>query len=158
MNPELLKEISIRQLHPSETIPYTLLQDADPSLEVISHYIQASEIYLAFLRHEVIGVFVLYPVDAQTLEIKNIAVEESLQGNGIGTLLLDRATHIASTKKFKTLVIGTSNASIGQLYLYQKNGFEMTGIKTDFFLDHYPEAIFENGIQCKHMIMLAKQL
>ena len=36
---------------------------------------------------------------------------------------------------------------------YQKLGFNMTEIRRDYFTQNYPEPIWENGIQCKHMIM-----
>ena len=124
MNNEILKEILIRQLD-KEPIPYELLLDADPSMEAIEKYLPFSEIHVATLKGKVIGTIVLYPLNANELEIKNIAVEESLQGNGIGELMLKYATEIAIVKRAKSLVIGTANSSVAQLYLYQKNGFEI---------------------------------
>jgi len=157
MNKDILKEILTGQLD-KEPIPYELLLDADPSMEAIERYLPFSEIHVATLKGKVIGTIVLYRLNANELEIKNIAVEESLQGNGIGGLMLKYATEIAIAKRAKILVIGTANSSVAQLYLYQRNGFEITGIKQNFFLDNYPEPIFENDIQCKHLIMLSKQL
>ncbi len=142
----------------SEEIPYALLLDADPSIEVISTYLGLSEIYLALLENKIIGTFVLYPVDRDTLEIKNIAVDESLQNRGIGKLLLENATRIASDRGARKIIIGTSNASVGPLFLYQKAGFDMDVIKKNFIIENYPEPLFDNGIQCKHMIMLTKYL
>jgi len=142
MNNEILKEILIRQLD-KEPIPYELLLDADPSMEAIEKYLPFSEIHVGTLKSKVIGTIVLYPLNANELEIKNIAVEESLQGNGIGGLMLKYATEIAIVKRAKSLVIGTANSSVAQLYLYQKNGFETTGIKQNFFLDNYPLPVFE---------------
>lgn len=158
MDTELLKNISIRKLEKDEEIPYDLLLDADPSIDAISQYLEFSEIYVALLNDKIIATFVLYSPGTDTLEIKNIAVSETFQNKGIGGLLLNNATQIAFNKGAKAIVIGTSNSSIAQLYLYQKNGFEMTAIKHNFFLDNYPDPVFENGIQCKHMIMLTKQL
>lgn len=54
--------------------------------------------------------------------------------------------------------IGTGNSSIAPLILCQKCGFRITGIDRDFFIRHYSEEIFENGIQCKDMIRLSKDL
>ena len=78
------------------------------------------------------------------------------QGQGIGKLLLRDAT--VKAKGFKKIIIGTGDAAIKQLYLYQKEGFEIFDIKKRFFLDNYPGPIYENGIQLKHMIMLKKEL
>ncbi|MNE59655.1 putative N-acetyltransferase YvbK [compost metagenome] len=106
----------------------------------------------------IIGVYALLPLDNGVAEIKNIAVHNDCQGKGIGKLLLNNAIQVASEKQFETLIIGTANSSVGQLYLYQKCGFEIASIKKNFFLENYPDPIFENGIQCKHMIIPAKNL
>jgi aminoglycoside 6'-N-acetyltransferase I len=72
--------------------------------------------------------------------------------------LLWDATSRAKEQGYSTILIGTANAAIKQLYLYQKEGFEMSSIKKNFFVDNYPAPILENGILCKHMIMLEKEL
>ena len=158
MNAETLNEITVRKILDSEDIPYDLLLDADPSMEVISTYLGLSEIYVALLKNKIIGTFVLYPVDRETLEIKNIAVEESLQRRGIGKLLLTNATEIARARGFKKLNIATSNASFEALSLYQKAGFDIDFIKKNFIIENYPEPLFDNGIRCRHMIVLTKYL
>lgn len=45
-----------------------------------------------------------------------------------------------------------------KLALYQKCGFRMTGIDKDFFVRHYEEAIFENGIQVVDMVRLSQDI
>lgn len=57
-----------------------------------------------------------------------------------------------------TLVVGTGNSSFDQLALYQKCGFRMKGIIEDYFIEHYEEPIFENGIQCRDMIRLSLKI
>lgn len=151
-------ELNIRLIGNDEAIPYDLLLLADPSEEALMAYLPYSSIYLAYLQNELVAQYVLYPIDAQELEIKNIAVDEAYQGKGLGKLLLKDATQRAIDAGYETLSIGTSNASIGQLYLYQQQGFELSGIKMNFFINNYTEPILENGIQCKHMIMLTKVL
>jgi len=153
-----LSDVLISQLGKDEEIPYSLLLDADPSIELIEKYLKVSEIYIAKLKNQIVGVYVLCPVNSEQAEIKNIAVEEKFQGNGIGKILLDDAFKLAKSKGYKELIIGTANSSVGQLYLYQKSGFEISDIKMNFFIDNYPAPFYENGIQVKHMIILSKQL
>jgi aminoglycoside 6'-N-acetyltransferase I len=148
----------IRQLEKQEAIPYELLLLADEAKEMIDRYALDGEIYVLEENDQIIAVYVLKMLDAKRLEIKNIAVRQNHQGQGIGKYLLKDATRRAKAKGFQILLIGTANGAIKQLYLYQKAGFEITAIKKNFFIDHYPEPIFENGIQCKHMIMLEKKL
>lgn len=154
MNSEERENIEIRKLDKGAEIPHHLLLLADPSENAINRYLNSSEIYVAELKNKIIGVYVLYPVNQTTVEIKNIAVEESYHGNGVGKLMLAHAAQISKNKNFSTIIIGTGNSSIGQLYLYQRQGFEIFDIKKNFFVENYPDPIFEDGIQCKHMIML----
>lgn len=148
----------IRLLEKDKPIPYDLLLLADETIESIDKYIHQSDIYVLEQDKAMIAVFALQTIDSNTAEIKNIAVDTAFQGQGIGQRLLKDAINLAKEKGFKRLIIGTGDAGIQQLYLYQKVGFEIYEIKHRFFLDNFPEPIFENGIQLKHMIMLKKDL
>jgi ribosomal protein S18 acetylase RimI-like enzyme len=154
----MIAEIVIRELMDKGAIPYDLLLKADPSKDNIDRYIIDSVIYTAEFKQQTVGCCVLCNVDHETIEIKNIVVDERFQGRGIGTLLLDDAIQKAKSKGFKKIIIGTGNSSIGQLYLYQKVGFRISGIKVDFFRENYSEPIFENGIECRDMIVLEIEL
>jgi len=151
-------EIEIRSLSKNEEVPYTLLLDADPSKEMVDAYLPKSDIFIAIIDKEVIGVYVLYAVDSICIEIKNIAVAEDFQGKGVGKRMLDDAFEKARQRGYKEIVIGTSTTSIGPLYLYQKAGFEVSHLLKNFFTDHYAQPLYENGIRCKHMIVLKKEL
>jgi aminoglycoside 6'-N-acetyltransferase I len=153
-----LNDIVVRKLLENDDIPFNLLLDADPSMEVILTYLDNSEIYIALLENEIIGIFVLCTTDEVTLEIKNIAVVERLQRKGIGKLLLKTAAQISLSKGAKRLDIATSNASFEALSLYQKAGFDIDSLKKNFILENYPTPLFDNGIQCRHMIVLTKYL
>ncbi|PWJ41079.1 GNAT family N-acetyltransferase [Sediminitomix flava] len=152
------QNLHIELLEDLSEAPFELLELADPSREQIMSYLKTGHCYVAILASEVVGVLVLTKIDQTSTEIKNIAVSESAQGKGFGKVLLRYATNICQTKGDHKLIIGTGNSSIGQLALYQKEGFEIKNIKKNFFLDNYDEPIFENGIQCKHMIVLEKDL
>ena len=152
------KHQTIRQLRKDEKIPYDLLLLADESLEAIDKYIFGSDIYVLEQGNRIIAIYVLQSISKNEIEIKNIAVVTDCQGQGIGKLLLRDAACKAKENGFKTIIIGTGDAAIKQLYLYQKEGFEVFDIKKRFFVDNYPEPIYENGIQLKHMIMLKKEL
>ncbi|MBO9728750.1 MAG: GNAT family N-acetyltransferase [Chitinophaga sp.] len=154
----LQEDTVIRKLSPGERIPYDLLLLADPSVIAINSYLSLSELYVMEQGQQIIGSYVLYTNDPEEVEIKNIAVNPAWQGKGFGKILLQDATQRARANGFRRLVIGTGNSSIAQLYLYQRQGFEITAVKKDHFMMHYQEPIYENGIQCKHLIMLEKRL
>lgn len=152
------KKIQILPLEKGAEIPFGLLELADPSREQIESYVYDGYCYIAVKEGERIGVMVLKEVAPQVLEIKNIAINPAMQGKGYGRQLLKKATELALISKNVKVIIATGNSSIGQLALYQKEGFEITQIDKNFFTKNYPEPIWENGILCKHKIILEKAL
>ncbi|MEI7026231.1 GNAT family N-acetyltransferase [Paenibacillus sp. y28] len=149
--------MNIREIKPQEA-PMALLLLADPEEHVIASYLPRSRCFV--LEHEgrVAGVYVLLPTRPYTSEIVNIAVAEHLQGNGFGKAMLAHAIQQARAIGSHTIEIGTGNSSIGQLYLYQKCGFRITGVELDFFTRHYQNPIYENGILCRDMLRLQQHI
>lgn len=150
--------MNIRRLNPNENPPIHLLLLADPSKKLIDEYITRGECFVAILNEEIAGVYVLLPTRPETVELVNIAVAEEHQGKGLGKRLVSHAVHSAKSKGYKTIEVGTGNSSIGQLVLYQRYGFRIIGVDRNFFIRHYEEEIFENGIHCRDMIRLSQDL
>lgn len=148
----------IRKLNIGEKPPMALLLLADPSKEMIEAYVNRGECFVAESEQQTVGVYVLLPTRPGTVELVNIALTESQHCKGIGRQLVMSAVNAAKIRGYKTIEIGTGNSSLGQLALYQKCGFRIVGVDTDFFIKHYSEEIFENGIQCRDMIRLAQDL
>lgn len=163
MNLNINDEV-VRKLLTDQKIPYNLLLLADETKEAIDKYIEDSDIYVLERKtkknreNEIIGIYVVQSTDKNTLEIKNIAVDEKYQGQGIGTFLLKDAEIRAKERGFKTIIIGTGDCGIKQIQLYQKVGFEIFDVKKNFLIDNYPEPIYENGKLCKDKVMLQKKL
>lgn len=150
--------LHIELLSKNYKIPYDLLLMADPSKTRVQMYLKSSSCFLAILESEVVGVLVLDEVNPKTAEIKNIAVRESEQGKGFGKQLLRFAEQLSRRRGYKKLIIGTGNSSLRQLALYQKEGFELDRVEKNFFLENYDKPIVENGIPCKHLLILEKKL
>lgn len=148
----------IKLLDKDDRIPYDLLLLADETKEAIDRYIFESEIYVLEQEKQMIAVYVLQPLNRDEIEIKNIAVSKDHQGKGIGKYLLKDAKERARVRGFQFILIGTADVPTKQLYLYQKEGFEIFSKKKNFFMDHYPEPIYENGVRLKDMIMLRMEL
>ena len=146
--------MKIRLLQSTETPPYELLLLADPSRRIIDDYLKRGDCFLIEENGRAVGAYVLLPTRPETVELVNIAVAEAQQGKGIGKKLIFHAIERARDGVCKTLEVGTGNSSLPQLALYQKCGFRMTGIDRDFFIRHYNEEIWENGIQCRDMVRM----
>lgn len=147
--------MKIRKLLQHETPPFELLLLADPSRELVEQYIASGECGIAEEEGEIVGVYLLVKLGVTTMEIINIAVDERIHGRGIGKKLMGDAIQTAKVLGCKRLEVGTGNSSMGQLVFYQKCGFRIDGVIKDFFVDHYEEEIFENGIRCRDMIRLS---
>lgn len=150
--------MEIRLLRIDEMPPMDLLLLADPSREIVEEYVKRGECFLAEMESEIVGVYVLLPTRPETVELVNVAVAAEFHGQGIGKMLVNHAIQTAKDKGYQIIEVGTGNSSIGQLALYQKCGFRISGIDKDFFIRHYEEEIFENGIQCVDMIRLSQDL
>lgn len=143
----------IRPLREGEPIPYDLLLLADEERQAIDKYLPKAKLFVYSKNEETAAVIVLSMINESVIEIKNVAVKEMLQGQGIGTALIKFSCDYAFSNEFKEVWIGTGNASFDQQRLYQKLGFELFDVKWDFFINNYKNKIFENSIQLKDMLM-----
>jgi N-acetylglutamate synthase-like GNAT family acetyltransferase len=150
--------MKIRKLLQHEAPPMDLLLHADPSRELVEQYIAFGECRVAEESGKIVGVYVLVKLGDSTMEIINIAVDERVHGRGIGKKLIKDAIQTAKMLGCKSLEVGTGNSSISQLAFYQKCGFRIDGVIQDFFIYHYEEEIFENGIQCRDMIRFSMDI
>lgn len=142
----------------TEDYPYDLLLLADETVEAINKYLYDSAVYIVKNSAETIGVFCLFPIDEQTVEIKNIAVAEKWQGKGIGSFMMKNIEEIARQNSYRKIIVGTADCGIKQLHFYNKNGYTAYAVKENFFLENYTQPIYENGIMLKNMIMLKKEV
>jgi len=151
-------ELTIRLLDFEDEIPWNLLLTADPSVEHIKQYLADGLCFLAFLNQQLIGAFVLVETAPGTYELMNIAVNKKFQGRGFGKRLVHRAKLEVRQRGASVLNVGTGNSSLSQLAFYQKCGFRIVGVESDFFMRNYEEEIIENGIRCVDMIRLSLKL
>ncbi|WP_461178349.1 GNAT family N-acetyltransferase [Virgibacillus ainsalahensis] len=148
----------IRELSKDEDLPLELLLLADPSEKLVREYVTRGKCFIMNPDGIILGTYVLIPTRPETVEIVNVAVDENYHGQGYGKQLILHAIETAKRDGYKTIEIGTGNSGVVQLALYQKCGFRMTSIDRDFFVRHYDEPIFENGIQVLDMVRLSQDL
>jgi len=132
--------------------PYDLLLLADETVAAIDKYLYDSLVYVVFEAEKSIAVCCLYPVDSETLEIKNIAVSPDFQNLGLGSQLLD---FIKETyRQYPNLIVGTADCGLAQIRFYERNGFVKYTVRKDFFIENYEQPIYEDGKLLRDMIML----
>ncbi|MDL2312464.1 GNAT family N-acetyltransferase [Bacteroidales bacterium OttesenSCG-928-B11] len=127
--------------------PYDLLLLADETIEAINTYLFDSDVYIAKIDNETVGVFCLLPHDEETLEIMNIAVSLERQNKGIGSNMMSEIEKIARKGKYKTIIVGTADCGLKQIHFYEKNAYVRYDLRKNYFLEKFDEPIFEKRIQ-----------
>mgnify|MGYP001519405142 CR=1 FL=1 len=130
----------------TDTPDRSLLLLADESEESVADYAGRGTTYAACRSGQILGQYVLLHTRPFTAEVVNIAVAPEYQRRGI------------ATAGFRLLEIGTGDIGAGQIALYERCGFVRCGIDEDYFRKHYPAPIFENGVECRHMVRLRMEL
>lgn len=139
-------------------VPFDLLLMADPSRKHIVKCLAEGSCYVLSDNSNIIGSCIIKALSSDVLEITNIAVIESKQGQGLGKFIIDKICRQAEQQGYKSIRVATGNSSIGQLAFYQKVGFRITGVELDYFINNYEEVIYEYGILCRDLIKLVKKL
>lgn len=144
--------MQVKQISPQQA-PIELLLIADPNLEKIQKYLARSICWVVEENQQILGVAVALPIAEHIYELMNIAIAENQQQKGIGGLLLKVV--IADIKKLGASSLELGTGTFGhQLSFYQRHGFRVDRIEKNFFLDNYPEPIWESGIQHQDMLRL----
>lgn len=146
------------EIRKTNTPSRELLLLADESEASVADYIGRGTCYAACRDGRIVGQYVLLHTRPFTAEVVNIAVAPECQRQGIATALLRHAIDTVREAGFHLLEIGTGDIGFGQIALYERCGFVRCGIDEDYFRKHYPAPIFENGLECRHMVRLRMEL
>lgn len=68
-------------------------------------------------------------------DINNIAVDKSMQGKGIGSILLQDLINCAKNLHINALTLEVNINNIKAVNLYKKFGFEQVGLRKKFYLN-----------------------
>lgn len=83
----------------------------------------------AFIEERLAGVLVLTPLNESEVKMRQVAVEQELQGKGIGKLLVDYSEKQARLMGFSKIVM---NARLEAVPFYEKLGYTKAG---DLFIE-----------------------
>lgn len=145
----------IYRLSGAETASGLLLL-ADPYEPMIDRYLSKSIVLTAEEKGKTVGLVAYCPVENGAWEIKNLAVDEAWQGKGVGRALVQQVKD--RLPEGAELLVGTAQASSGNLIFYEKCGFVYDHTIPGFFTDYYPEPIWEGEEQCVDMVVLRQTI
>lgn len=134
-----------------------LLLLADPDIDIINSYIDDGDLFVLFNNDIVVTAAIVTKIDDNTCELKNIATYEAYQGHGFGKKLIKYIFEYYKNQ-YENIIVGTGNSSISNIAFYKSLGFNYDSTLENFFVDNYLEPIFEDGIQCKDMLLFKKAL
>lgn len=95
----------------------------------------------AFEDDEMLGCCMLKKVDARTLQLRQMAVKNNLQGKGIGASIMNFAETIARDRGYRTIIMHARDTAIG---FYEKFGYKVKG--EPFIEINLPHHVMEKKI------------
>jgi GNAT superfamily N-acetyltransferase/catechol 2,3-dioxygenase-like lactoylglutathione lyase family enzyme len=134
-----------------------LFRLAEDSTDQLDSYIALGRVLVAVSGGDVIGHLQLVDTDdPEQVEIKNMAVRETDQGQGVGRRLIQAAADLLATQAVSTLLVGTAAADIGNLRFYQRQGFRLRSVERDAFTPDagYPPGTRIDGIELRDRLWL----
>lgn len=151
--------ITIRAARPGEVealIPLLLLaEESEPGLRWgLANLVDA--VYRADDGGTLVGAATMQ-WRADPCELMELAVAPERQHQGLGRQLLEWLASEARQRGKTAMLVGTANASIGNIAFYQKCGFRMDSVRKDYFW-YYHEPVYENGIRIRDMLVFRRDL
>lgn len=101
--------------------------DADIS-DIETNYINRGGLFeiLEDADGKLLGTVGLFPIDAETIELRKMYFDKRLRGLGFGKKTLERMIEKAREMKFKRIYLETANVLKEAVGLYEKHGFQPT--------------------------------
>ena len=147
--------MKIRKVETDQKQYLDLLLLADEQEDMIDRYLTRGTMYV--LEDDGIKAeCVVTDEGGGILELKNIAVEPSFQGNGYGKALVDFLIE-TYTGLYAVLQVGTGD-SPSTIPFYESCGFSRHHRVKNFFIDHYDHPIYDCGVQLVDMVYLQRTL
>ena len=78
----------------------------------------------AFEEDKMLGCCILKKIDKNTVRLRQMAVQNNLQGKGIGASMMNFAENVASDAGYKKIMMHARKTAIG---FYKKLGYNVTG-------------------------------
>ena len=95
----------------------------------------------AFDDDVILGCCMLCPVDNNTLRLRQMAVNNNLQGKGIGASIMSFAENLARDKGYRNMIMHARNTAIG---FYEKFGYKVKG--AEFIEVNLPHHVMEKEL------------
>ncbi len=109
-------EIQVQQIE--DNYPFDLLLLADESLEAINAYINNAKVFSITLSNILVGVMAVLINNDNSIELKNIAIDEKYHRKGLGKQAINWLESYCKKNGINEVYVGTGDASHGQMIFY----------------------------------------
>lgn len=149
-----MPRLEVRKIENKEEYIELLLESGQPK-EVITNYLNKSDMYGLKLGNELISLAVIYVIDKKTIELKNLVTKKIYRNKGYATKLL-KALCGNYKQKYNKMLVGTTENNIP---FFVKQGFDKyeKTIK-NFFVNNYDEGTLNEGVYFRDMYYYSKDL
>ena len=130
-----------------------LLLLADEQESMIDRYLERGDLF-ALYDDDLRSICVVTYEGDDAYEIQSLATYPQYQRQGYAGQLID---HVCGYYKDKgaTMIVGTGDSLIP---FYEHNGFVFSYRIENYFVDHYDNPIFDDGVQLKDKVFLKRNL
>ena len=145
-----------REVH----LPLLLLADEPKPL---CGYLQLGDLYVLRAGNgQPLGVthVLSYEPEHHSAELKAVAIDQTRHNQGLGRRMLAMVLDDLRTRGTRRVIVGTSNAGIGEIAFYQKAGFRLWRIERDYFTAEkgYDPSERHNGLPHRDMVWFDQDL
>jgi GNAT superfamily N-acetyltransferase len=101
-----------------------------------------------------------YGETPETTKLKAVAVDQTRHNRGLGRRMLAGVLQDLRSRGTRRVIVGASNAGIGQIAFDQKAGFRLRCIERDYFTPEkgYDPDERENGLPHRDMVWFDQDL
>jgi ribosomal protein S18 acetylase RimI-like enzyme len=126
-----------------------LFELAEDSAAELDSYLHSGRVLVARRGPQIVGHLQLTGTGQPgQAEVKNMAIREERQGQGLGRRLMEVALTLLAAEGVTTVRVATAAADTGNLRFYQRQGFRMRSVERDAFTEAsgYPPGSQADGI------------
>ncbi|MBY0476928.1 MAG: GNAT family N-acetyltransferase [Chitinophagaceae bacterium] len=95
----------------------------------------------AFEDEKMLGCCFLSRVDHETVRLRQMAVQNNVQGKGIGASLINFAENLARDRGYKTIIMNARKATI---HFFEKQGYKVDG--DEFIMLTIPHVVMKKRL------------
>lgn len=148
--------MKIRQITRDKDEYIDMLLMADPQKDMIESYLYQSEMFVLVNGGDVCSVCVIRLLKNRKCEMKNIVTRVQDRGKGYAGYLINYVCEYYSDV-CDTIYAGTGNSK-RMIEFLEHCGFVNSHMAVNYYVDHYQEPIYEDGIRITDKVFMKRRL